>query len=107
MFRKISIESVEALFDGVPFSKGNTAVVICEDGTKYLALHGNPIIQHHKEDGYSLSSCGWRTNTTRERLNCFLWIFMEAQIKQRDYVWYIKGREFFDGITLAEIRTCE
>ena len=107
MFRNVSIESVEALFDGVPFSKGNTAVVICEDGTKYLALHGNPIIQYHKEDGYSLSSCGWRTSTTKERLNCFLWFLVGDKIRQKESLWYINGKEFFDGITLAEIRTCE
>lgn len=68
--RNITRNAIECLIEGTPFSKDNTKVVITknrEEGDT-LYLHGNPIIKI-KSDGVWITTCGWDTITTKERLN--------------------------------------
>lgn len=72
------------------------------DGTQVVRLHNTDIIL--KKDGITtFDSGGWRSNTTRERMNRFsdYWV---SQVKGQ---WYVAEREttptwvpFFDGVTL-------
>jgi hypothetical protein len=90
-------------------TKGNTEVVM-EQGSRVVRLHGNPIIMETRdaiygETAWSLSSCGWKTNTTKSRLNAFLTEFDKgAFIYQKDFEWYISDgkftTEFYDGIVI-------
>lgn len=55
----------------------------------------------------TLSSGGWQTVTTKNRINAFLrglaneFPFVpDLNVYQRNHTWYISGVEFFDGITI-------
>jgi hypothetical protein len=74
--RQITIDSIRAFRNGTPFKRGNMQVHIyfgidtfgSRCMTKYLKLHGN-IIAKLSNEGLVISTCGWNTVTTRERLN--------------------------------------
>lgn len=61
--RKVTQQVCYAFEHNVPKTVGNTHT----DGLA-LYLHGNKIAQHTSE-GLMVSTAGWDTNTTRERLN--------------------------------------
>jgi hypothetical protein len=66
--RKITKESVNAFLNREKFSKSNMSVTF-ENGYTYLRLFGNPIAALESNGELSISTCGWDTPTTKERLN--------------------------------------
>ena len=89
--RKITKEAIAAFNDMKPFSKSNTTVLVTEDNTATLALFGNIIAK--QEDGVlSITTAGWPTSTTKERLNALPGVHIE----QKKGVWYLNGL-FWDG----------
>lgn len=67
-----------------------------------IRLHSNPIVTIHRDGSYKLSSCGWRTNTTKSRINQY----SPVGVSQVKGVWYIEtiegGRVIFtDGIRVT------
>lgn len=52
-----------------------------------IALHGHPIIRFYP-DRIEFRDAGWKTNTTRDRLNRFL----PVGIFQRDHRWYVTSQ---------------
>ena len=86
MSRKITQESVRNFLDGVPFKKSNMSVV--REGTiYYLKLHGNKIAALEADGRMWVSSAGWRTNTTKERLNGL----PNVKVNQSKGLWYLNG----------------
>ena len=94
--RKVSKTVVKAFLAGESKSMGNTRT----DGTS-LFLHGNMIAWKRDrslgETVIEVSTCGWNTSTTRERLNClfsFLSSFgYESHVKrafQRNFETYFE-----------------
>lgn len=84
--RKITQESVQAFLDCRPFKKSNMEVV--REGTiYYLKLFGNKIAAIEADGRMWVSSAGWRTNTTKERLNGLPGV----KVNQKDYQWYLNG----------------
>ena len=82
--RQITIDSVSAFRNGLSFSRQNMKVVGMN-----LYLHNNRIAWIENGKLY-LSSCGWRTVTTKERLNGVLDVFgLSYGIYQRNFEWYI------------------
>jgi len=71
--RKITQNAITAYMNNTKFKSGNTEVLInSENGDTELYLHNNMIaFKSDSEDTY-ISTCGWDTNTTRERLNCLV-----------------------------------
>lgn len=61
--RVVTRRAIDALMNGKDITVDNTKV---RGDTLYL--HGNPIIQV-RQDGVYISTSGWNTVTTRERLN--------------------------------------
>jgi hypothetical protein len=61
--RKITKHAIHALCHGMKFSQNNTMV----DG-QGLWLHGTQIIRV-ADDGVYITTGGWNTTTTKERLN--------------------------------------
>lgn len=84
--RKITEESVEAFIQGVKFSKQN----MFTDGNT-LYLFGNAIARK-VEGGIEISNAGWKSNTTKERLNGIPGV----SVVQKRGVWYLNGNEW-DG----------
>ena len=66
--RKITEDSVRALFLRENFSRSNTTVVVDSIGA-VLYLHGNAIAYVDDNSKVYVSTAGWPTMTTRERLS--------------------------------------
>ena len=110
--RKITQEAIRAFSKGKNFKKSNTEVRVFGPTEKpkriELLLHGNVIA--YNEPAYPkhtvpssfgdryyfnqlwITSAGWQTNTTKERLNGFNGV----NIFQKDFQWYVDGKAW-DG----------
>lgn len=90
--RKITRQAIVAFITGEKFKSGNTQVGVSNDQTD-LYLHDNWIATRcHKTGQISITDAGWRSNTTKERLNGIPGV----SINQKDFVWYLNGQEW-DG----------
>jgi hypothetical protein len=68
--RTITKEAVKNFLNAVEFKKDNTKVEVLPNVT-ILKLFNNPIAYKYNDPKQTLSitTCGWITNTTKERLN--------------------------------------
>jgi hypothetical protein len=84
----------------------NTAEWMDEYGNRYIRLHRTDIISFLADGTVRLTTNGWQTVTTKERMNKHLQTW---SIYQRDYVWYIRDllngseEEYFDGMILPRL----
>lgn len=90
--RAITQQSIEAFVNGMPFNKANMKVEI-NGNNVFLYLHGNMIANREGEKLF-LTTCGWETNTTKERLNGVLSAYNLPKINQSKGIWYIDKQEF-------------
>ena len=108
--RKITEQAVKAFVNGDSFKSGNTMVehlIQPHMTSTHLYLHGNEIARL-SNNVLTLSSCGWETNTTKERLNGLLRQYGNKIIRQKEGVWYLydsflsgENRDLFkDGMTI-------
>ncbi len=89
--RKITSQAVEAFIERKPFRKSNMAVSI-EEGITYLKLHNNKIAALLADGRMWISNAGWKSNTTKERLNGLPGV----NIYQRNWVWFLNDQPW-DG----------
>jgi hypothetical protein len=95
--RQITIDSIRAFRNNQPFKRGNMEVRVYDNpvmGTQNfrdLRLHGN-IIATLSDEGLTISTCGWNTVTTRERLNGLPGV----HVTQRNFELFLNG-EPWDG----------
>jgi hypothetical protein len=91
--RVITKQTVEAFNNAKPFKKSNMEVEVLPNVT-VMKLHGNAIAYRYNdpEKTLSIDACGWKTNTTKERLNGIEGV----NIQQKKGVWYLNGNEW-DG----------
>lgn len=89
--RKISKESVAAFMGAEKFKKGNMQVEVLAN-VSVLKLHNNPIAYKYNDPQgtISIQTCGWFSNTTKERLNAI----PKVRIKQKDGVWYLNDEQW-------------
>lgn len=75
----------------------NTYLEEIVPGTFGVRLHGTYVVRIHRDGTYTLNSGGWRTVTTKQRIN----EYSPAKLFQEKHVWYVSadGRdvEFHDG----------
>ena len=83
--RLITRKAVEALLVGSNYKNSNTEV-----RDKAMYLFGHKIAWFDLNDQLWISHCGYRTNTTKERLNGLPGV----NIRQRNYQWYLNGEEW-------------
>jgi len=89
--RKITKESIRNFIDGVPFKKSNMEV--SREGTVYyLKLHNNKIAARLDDGRMWISNAGWKSNTTKERLNGLPGV----NIYQRNWEWFLNN-QLWDG----------
>ncbi len=90
---KISEEAAEKFMNAEPFHKSNTEVKVLSNVTVML-LFGNEIAYRYNdpEKTLSITNAGWKTATTKERLNAI----PNISIKQVKGKWYLNGNEW-DG----------
>ena len=90
--RKIEEQMNEAIRFCTPgWSKGNTAVIM-DGGDSKVYLHGNHIATVNYK-GVTIFDGGWRSNTTKSRLNAIIDEFtnpIACNVFQSNYQWYIK-----------------
>ena len=101
--RKITIDSIRAFRNGNKFKRGNTEVKVIEpcSGSHgrmvQLRLHGN-IIAQQNSGGLVISTCGWNTVTTRERLNGLPGV----HVTQRNFELFLNGKPWDGQATIVE-----
>ncbi|SVD06445.1 uncharacterized protein METZ01_LOCUS359299 [marine metagenome] len=87
--RKVTRTIAEAFFSGVAKASGNT----CTDGDN-VWLHGNKIAEKDEFGNLYISNAGWKSNTTKERLNGLLELgnfqqFPVPHIFQKNFKWFL------------------
>jgi hypothetical protein len=97
--RQITADAVSAFNNNRNFKRSNTEVrVIDEDLGIYhikrtdLRLHGN-LIAWKNNEGTFISTCGWNSVTTKERLNGLYGV----NIYQKNFIWYLNGEAWNGG----------
>ena len=88
--RQITKDAVKAFYNWEKFSISNTRVE-ANWNISYLYLHNNLIAEYNGSE-LLISSAGWETTTTKERLNWVLEWHAEYKrytVKQKNYKWYI------------------
>ena len=91
--RTITEKAIEKFLNAETFKSGNTAVEVLPNVT-ILKLFGNAIAYQYNdpERTLSITNCGYKTATTKERLNAI----PKVSIQQTKGVWYLNGAEW-DG----------
>jgi hypothetical protein len=89
--RQITEESIEAFMSATPFSKSNMSVEVKPNVT-ILSLFGNEIAYKYNDpqNTLSITNCGWKSNTTKERLNAL----PNVSICQSLGVWFLNGEQW-------------
>ena len=89
--RNITMMVVGAFLSGQRRWSSSNSSVETVDGVTVMRLHGNAIAK--RENGkLSITSAGWETSTTKERLNGIPGV----SIYQKDWQWYLNGNAW-DG----------
>jgi len=92
--RQITALAINAFNNNYKFKRDNTEIrIIKEDNytITQMRLHNN-IIAEKTPSGFYISTCGWSSMTTKERLNGLYGV----NIVQRNYDWYLNG-ELWNG----------
>ena len=91
--RKITEDSVQAFMNAEKFKRDNTEVEVLPNVT-ILRLFSNAIAYRYNnpERTLSITNCGWRSKTTKERLNGL----PNVSVYQYRRVWYLNDEEW-DG----------
>lgn len=85
--RKITRLAIDAFLSDTPFKQSNTEVVVDETYSG-LHLHGNTIAaQFHDSGNIYITTSGWQTNVTKERLNGIPGV----SISQKNFQWFLNG----------------
>ena len=112
--RKITSQAVYAFYNSEKFSLSNTVVTTRVDWTNTINemfLHWNLIAKFviWLNNKLYISSAGWESKTTKERLNGILYD-INYSIKQKNFVWYILNHitgelSPFDGFDDGYLKT--
>lgn len=78
------------------FVDRNTLKVSYKDGSEAIRLHNTDVVTFLPNGKIELNSGGWRTATTKERINKF----SPARLHQDKGVWYVSGSIFYDGMLI-------
>lgn len=91
--RVITENAIEKFLNAETFKVSNTEVEVLPNVT-ILKLFGNAIAYRYNdpEKTLSITNCGWKSNTTKERLNGL----PNVSISQKSGKWFLNGAEW-DG----------
>ncbi len=89
--KDITFDACRKFMAAQPFKRSNTEVVVLPNVT-ILKLFGNEIAYRYNdpEKTLSITNCGWKTSTTKERLNGIDGV----KIHQRKGEWYLNDKEW-------------
>jgi hypothetical protein len=89
--RTITEESINAFYANKRFKKRNMEVYVGEFTTQ-LRLNGHTIAILHDNDLLEITTCGYNTNTTRDRLTALKGVTVRTKLGQL----YLNGKKW-DG----------
>jgi len=91
--RAITEKAVEHFLNAEPFKESNTEIKVLPNVTVML-LFDNEIAYKYNdpEETLSITNAGWKSATTKERLNGL----PKVNISQQNKIWYLNGKEW-DG----------
>ena len=100
--RDITKKSVNAFLKRKPFKSGNMQVTVDnKTGIVSMLLHNNKIAGitplNDTHEMLTLSDAGWKTVTTKERLNGILMQIGHARIFQSKGIWYLGDESWYLG----------
>jgi len=89
--KMITQQAVAAFNNAESFKSGNTKVIVKPNVT-VLLLFNNEIAYRYNdpERTLSITNAGWKSNTTKERLNGLDGV----SIQQKAGIWYLNGKEW-------------
>ena len=90
--RQIERDMISAIKLGKCWRKDNTEVYTNDNNASLVYLHGNHIATV-TDNNVRVFDGGWRTNTTKSRLNVIINEFCDALtdgVFQKNYQWFIK-----------------
>ena len=106
--RKIEQLMNAAIKAGKNWTNANTSVTSDDNGLSTVYLHGNKIAEVG-DDFVRIFDGGWRTNTTKSRLNAIINEFCCAYtdgVYQHQFEWFITDnkviKQFVNGYTFTE-----
>jgi hypothetical protein len=82
--RKVTNQILSAFYNNESKTVQNTKT----DG-KAIYLYGNKIAEK-RPDGIYVTNAGWKSNTTKERLNSLSGV----SIQSKNLIWYLNGKEW-------------
>jgi len=76
----------------------NTYAYIQTDGSVAIELHGTNVVVIYPDDSVMLNSGGWRTSTTKDRINKY----SPVRVYQKNYEWFLSdGPPFEDRMIVT------
>jgi hypothetical protein len=99
--RRVGVtKAVNAFFEGKNVKAHNDEVERIGD-ISYYRLFGNVIAEYdHKTKVLVLDDAGWRTVSTKERLNAILSAIGRPYIHQSEWVWYHDGQRWSGNVVI-------
>lgn len=118
--RKVEAQAIQAIrelthraeFKGRLFKSGNTEVWQEHKGIAHtpgyervitVQLHGNEIARFYPdEDTFEISDAGWRTVTTKSRINALLGVFNPGagRVYSEKFDWKLNGEDWTGSVYL-------
>lgn len=78
---------------GKPTPDVNTRIVYVNEDTYAIQYHQTKVVLIHRDGTYTLNSGGYRTPTTKKRINDY----SPVKVFQKKHEWYIgEGKPFID-----------
>jgi hypothetical protein len=93
--RKITEESINAFYSKKRFKKRNMEVYVGEFSTQ-LRLHGHTIAILNDNGVLEITTCGYNTNTTRDRLSALKGVTVRTKLGQL----YLNGKKWNGELTI-------
>lgn len=102
--RIIERTMTKAFKEGRPLQRGNDEVQIHAMITKeaHYRLHGN-LIAIRVGNTLNLRDAGWRTSTTKSRLNAIATVYGLPHIYQKAFDWYWTDGQDFTGSRIFDL----
>jgi hypothetical protein len=78
----------------------NTYLIKVRSGDSFnfhIVLHNTAVVIIFPSGKYQLNSGGWKTPTTKDRIN----MYSPVKVYQKKHIWYVSDQIFFDGYTVS------
>jgi hypothetical protein len=79
----------------------NTYATIQPDGSVTIRLHSTDVVTIYPDDAVKVNSGGWRTSTTKDRINKY----SPVGVYQRNHQWYFDDGTRFEDNTIFKMVT--